>query len=117
MLPANPDVLVSARHQPPSKVLLAFADGRSWTRSFEELELDMTGMKLKTIKASASGDCMEVTSKGNKLVQIDSSALRATVDPVYKDELDRALVALRGPLETLLVTVSGRQQTAKSERR
>jgi hypothetical protein len=102
--------LIRATFLPPSSIEVAFADGHSWTRSFEELELDMTSMKLKTIKASVSGDCMEVTSAGNKLVQIDSSALRATVDPAYKDKLDKALVALRGPLEDLIVTAPKSQK-------
>lgn len=106
----RPDLLVSARYERPSKVLLTFADGLSGTWSFQQLELDMVNMNAATITASASENSMEVRSRWNELVEIDASSLRAMVDPAYKAELDKAFIALRGPLEELIVTAPRRQQ-------
>jgi hypothetical protein len=100
------DQLVSAEYEPRSKVRLAFADGLSGVWSFAQLELDMTNMKLATIKAGASGTSIEVKSKWGENVEIDSSSLRAMIDPAYDAELEAAFLRKRGPLEGLRATAA-----------
>ncbi len=104
MLNGPPDHLASARYEHPGRVVLTFADGLFGVWSFQQLELDMSNMKVATIKASTSGTSMEVTSKWDERVEIDSSSLRAMVDAAYEAELERAFLRLRGPLEGLHVT-------------
>lgn len=106
---ARPDQLTEASPVGASRVFLRFADGRSGTWSFRQLELDMGDMKPATIKASTSGAFMEVRSKRNEKVKIDASSLRAAVDPVYNAELEKAFLAIRGPLEDLIATAPERQ--------
>jgi hypothetical protein len=108
----RPDHLQFAWYEHPFKVRLIFADGHSWIRSFQQLELDMSNMKPETIKASEAGTAMLAKSKRNEWVEIDASALRATVDPAYKAKLDEAFVALRGPLENLIVTAPKKREIA-----
>jgi len=104
----NPERLTSARYEPPSKVHLEFADGLCGTWSFCQLGLDMTHMKLTTIKAAVTGTSLEVKSKWNDDVEIDPSSLRATIDPGYAAKYERAFLAIRGNIDDLVVTAKRR---------
>lgn len=64
----------------------------------------MSGMKVTTIKSSASGEFMEITSKWNEAVEIDAASLRAMIDPSYAAELEKAYLVIRGPIDELVVT-------------
>jgi hypothetical protein len=96
--------LISARYEPRSKIRLTFSDGLSGLWSFGQLELDMTNMKLSTIRVGASGTCIEVTSKWGECVDIDSSSLRAMIDPAFDAKLEAAFLRKRGPIEGLKAT-------------
>ena len=72
-------------------MFLKFADGVEGTWTFSELNLDMSNMKLKTIKASSYGAFVGVTSKLGDDVQLDSSALRVSIDPDYAAEIENRL--------------------------
>jgi hypothetical protein len=100
----RPDRLTAAQYERPSKVRLSFADGLSGVWSFQHLELEMSGMKVTTIKSSASGEFMEITSKWNEAVEIDAASLRAMIDPSYAAELEKAYLVIRGPIDELVVT-------------
>src|SRR5687767_7664946 len=55
---SQPEHLVVAQFVAPSSLSLKFADGLTGTWSFDELRLDMSGMKPETAKAS--GKSVEV---------------------------------------------------------
>ena len=73
----KPDHLIEARYAQRSRLFLRFADGFEGTWSFSRLGLDMSNIKLTTVKASPSGNSVEVKSKCGEDVQLDSSSLRA----------------------------------------
>ena len=103
-----PEQLESAEYKHPSKVRLAFADGLSGVWTFRALELDMSGMKASTLRATASGLAIEVMSKHNKRVEIDAASLRSMIDPAYAAARERELLAIRGPIDDLVVTAKSR---------
>src|SRR5262249_447763 len=67
----SPDYVLEARYISPSQIFLRFADNREGTWTFAELELDMSGMNLNTIRAA--GTAVTVKSKWNDEVAIDAS--------------------------------------------
>jgi hypothetical protein len=73
---ARPERVLEARYVRTSQLFLRFADGLEGTWSFRQLCLDMANMKLTSIKASPSGNCIDVKSKWGDDVQLDSSSLR-----------------------------------------
>jgi hypothetical protein len=97
----HPEQLLSAKFVRPSHIELSFADGLFGTWSFSGLDLDMSNMQVATIRASASGNAVEVKSKRHGDVQLDSSSLRAAIDPAYAATLEASFLALRGPLEAI----------------
>jgi hypothetical protein len=103
----KPDYLAKAKHR-QGRVSLGFADGNYGTYSFQELELNMAGMKLATIRAAADGKHMEVDSNCGETVRIDSQSLRASIDPIYASKLEKVLVSLRGPLNDF-IPIAARQ--------
>lgn len=54
----------------------------------------MSNMKLTSIKASTSGNSIDVKSKWEDDVQLDSSSLRALIDPDYAAAIEKKLDAL-----------------------
>jgi len=90
----RPEHLVHALYVRPSSIELRFADGLAGTWSFRELDLDMANMKLSTIRASCSGNSIEVKSKSGEAVQLDSSWLRSLINPEYAAEIERTLDSL-----------------------
>ena len=91
---ASPERVIEARYVRTSQMFLRFADGLEGTWSFTQLCLDMSNMKLTSIKASASGKSINVISKWGDKVQLDSSSLRALVDPDYAAAIEKRLDAL-----------------------
>lgn len=106
MAKAPADHITHVRFVRPSRLFLRFADGLEGTWSFQELALDMTNMKLTSIKTSVPGTSITVKSKWNETVELDASALRAAVDPQYAAELEQAFLAIRGPLDNLKTTAN-----------
>ena len=91
---ARPERVIEARYVRTSQLFLRFADGLEGTWSFRQLRLDMSNMKLTSIKASASGHVIDVKSKWGDDVQLDTSSLRALVDPDYAAAVEIKLDAL-----------------------
>jgi len=91
---ARPERVLEARYVRTSQLFLRFADGLEGTWSFRQLGLDMSNMKLTSIKASASGKSIEVSSKWGDRVQLDTSSLRALIDPDYAAAIEKRLDAL-----------------------
>jgi hypothetical protein len=104
ILDGPPDRLESAQYEIPSKVRLVFADGRTGVWSFHQLGLNMTNMKPASIKVAASGTCLKIRSRWGANVEIDAFSLRAMIDREYAGELEKAFVALRGPIKDLKTT-------------
>lgn len=91
---ASLDCVIEARCVRTSQMFLRFADGLEGTWSFRQLGLDMSNMKLTSIKASASGKSINVKSRWGDDVQLDSSALRTLIDPDYAAASAKRLDAL-----------------------
>lgn len=90
----GPEHLIEARYVRPAQLFLRFADGLEGTWTFRQLELDMSNMKVTTIKASASGTTVKVKSKWGESVLIDSSSLRVLIDPKYAAKIEKKLNGL-----------------------
>lgn len=88
---AWPDRVLEARYVRPARLLLRFADGFEGTWSFPQLGLDMGNIKCTTVRASASGKFVSVRSKWGDDVQLDPSALRVLIDPVYAAAIEKRL--------------------------
>lgn len=97
----RPDRVVEARYVRTSQLFLRFADGLEGTWTFKKLCLDMSNMKLTSIKASASGDAIDVKSKWGDDVELDASSLRVLIDPEYAAGLEKQIAALQIPTERL----------------
>jgi hypothetical protein len=91
---ARPERVIEARYVRTSQVFLRFADGLEGTWSFSRLCLDMSNMKLTSIKASASGNSIDVKSNWGDQVQLDTSSLRALIDPDNAAAIEKELNAL-----------------------
>lgn len=89
-----PDHVSEARYVPDNRLFVRFADGHYGTWSFETLDLDMSHLKRETIKAATDGTAIEVKSKRGETVLLDTSAIRAQVDPIYAAEMNEILDAL-----------------------
>jgi hypothetical protein len=89
-----PEQLIEARYVRPARLFLHFADGLEGTWTFRQLELDMSNMKVTTIKASASGTIVKVKSKWGENVLLDSSSLRVLIDPEYAEKIEQKLNGL-----------------------
>ena len=87
----RPDHVIEARYVRPAQLFLRFADGVEGTWTFDQLALDLSNMKLTTVKVSSSGNAVEVKSKWGDDVQLDSSSLRTLVDPGYAAAIERKL--------------------------
>jgi hypothetical protein len=85
------DHIAEAHYVRPSQIFLRFADGLEGTWTFSQLDLDMSNMKLTTVKASDSGNSVAVKSKRGEDVQLDSSSLRVLVDPEYARQMEKKL--------------------------
>ena len=85
------DRVAEARFVRPRQMFLRFADGFEGTWSFAQLGLNMSGMKVTTIKAS--DNCVEVKSKCGDDVELDTSWLCALIDPEYAAAIEKKLDA------------------------
>lgn len=99
----RPDLLTSARYQPPSNIHLVFADGLTGAWSFDTLDLETDDLRLESMRASKSGTSIEVENTSGAKIELDSSWLRALVDPAYAAALEKEQLAKRGPLEDLTI--------------
>jgi hypothetical protein len=90
-IPLTIDHIAKARYVRPSRLYLRFADGLEGTWTLEQLDLDMSNMRLSTVKASSAGTYVKVKSRGGEDVQLDSSSLRVLVDPKYAAEIENKL--------------------------
>ena len=97
VLDAQPDRVLEARFVAPAQLFLRFADGFEGTWKFSKLRLNMSGMKLTTIKASASG-AVAVQSRWGDKVLLDAPSLRALVDPQYAVDIEISLNTLAGKI-------------------
>ncbi len=92
------DHVAEAHFVRPGRMRLRFADGLEGTWTFSQLGLNMSNMVATTIKASPSGNYVEVKSKWGEDVQLDSSSLRVMVDPKYAIEIENKLNILAGQI-------------------
>jgi hypothetical protein len=98
---ARQDRILEARYVRTSKMFLQFADGLEGTWTFRQLCLDMSNMKVTSIKASPSGNCIHMKSKWGDDVELDTSSLRALIDPEYAALLEAEIASMRIPSERL----------------
>jgi len=96
-----PDHVTEAGHIPPAQLFLRFADKFFGTWTFQELGLNMANMKPETVRPSASGTAVEITSLDGEDVQLDSSSLRYSVDPKYAAQMDAEVESLLIPSDKL----------------
>lgn len=104
MTPQRPDRIVEARRTDSTHVYLRFADGKSGTWSLKQLELDPTNLDTASIKAGKLGMSLEAKTRRGEKVSLDASWLRAAVDSAFDSKLQEELLAIRGPLNNLIVT-------------
>jgi hypothetical protein len=98
---ARPERVIEARYVRTSQLFLRFADGLEGTWSFRQLCLDMSNMKLTSIKASASGNSIRLKSKLGDDVKLDTSSLRVLIDPEYAARIEAEIASMRIPSERL----------------
>jgi hypothetical protein len=99
----RPDHLTEVRSVNSSRIFLRFADGVQGTWSLPELELDPANLNMAAMKVAQGGTSIRAKTKLGEIVFLDAAWLRAAVDPEYNAELEKELVALRGPLDDLKV--------------
>lgn len=87
----RPDRVMEAKYVRPSRLFLRFIDGLEGTWTFGQLDLDMSNMKLSTVRASDAGNWVEVKSKLGENVKLDSSSLRVLIDPKFAAEIEEKL--------------------------
>jgi hypothetical protein len=80
-------------------MFVRFADGLAGTWSFSTLGLDMSNMKVETIRAPKNGTGISVKSIQNEDLLLDSSMVRYKIDPKYAAMIDHAIAELHLPLE------------------
>ena len=86
--PSEKEQVKEVHFQPPSAIHLVFADGFSGEWKLSELGLDLTNMKLSTIRPTVEKAAIRIQSKWGDDVRIDGSVIRAVVDPVYAKECE-----------------------------
>jgi hypothetical protein len=84
------DQLISARHAEGSCILVRFADGLSGTINVCDLGLDPAELRMAAVRLSVSGTAAEFEDVSGSIVAIDSSILRAQIDPEYARQLEKA---------------------------
>jgi hypothetical protein len=93
-LHAKPDQLKSASHEKNGEIALTFADGHSGRVNLSDLGIDWRRLRMNTIRASLWGSAAEVKDANGKTFDIDSSVLRAWIDPDYAADLEDKLKSL-----------------------
>lgn len=99
--PIQPDHVIHARHTGQSLVVMRFADGFEGTWNFKKLEIDTSSWRMPTIRASDTGDSIEVENQDGDYVYLDASSLRMLVDPNYADLIESKIASLLIPSERL----------------
>ncbi len=94
---ARPERVIEARYVRTSQLFLRFADGLEGTWSFRKLCLDRSNMKVTSIKASPSGNAIHLKSKWGDDVELDTSSLRALIDPEYAARLEVEIASMQIP--------------------
>jgi hypothetical protein len=101
-LPArDPECLLHASFVPPSSVEVRFADGFAGVYQLKSIDVDPAELRLPTIKASASGNALEVQSARGEDLRIDSEAIRILVDAEYAARMDELVKASYVPAAEL----------------
>jgi len=88
------DHLLSVYQAGNSRVYVRFLDGFVGEIDLSELGLDTSRLRIGTIRASSWGGAAEVEDLAWHTVNIDSSVLRAQVDPQYAALLNEAIAEL-----------------------
>lgn len=89
------DHLLSARLTKSKTVRLRFLDGLVGEVGFDALGLDTRKLRVHTVRASSWGGSAQVRDTSGHVVHIDSSVLRALIDPDYAVMLRRAIADLK----------------------
>ena len=89
-----PEHLVFAGHAGGPNVRLRFADGRSATVNLAGIEINVSRLRLNTVRHSPDGSAMEVRDKRGRTIHIDSAVLRSQCDLGYAAELRQAIADL-----------------------
>ena len=79
--------VISARHVSADKIAVAFGDGLTGETNLSRIGVNANNLLLRTLRASADGDSIEVETIAGKTVDIDSSAVRALFDRKHAAEL------------------------------
>jgi hypothetical protein len=90
------DHVVKAARKGPKSIYIEFADGLNGEWSLSQLELSPANLKLDSIKAAPDKTHVIAETKHGETVHLDSSWLRAAIDPVFNADLEASLLALRG---------------------
>jgi hypothetical protein len=89
------DHLLAVHQVGDGQVALRFLDGFVGSLKVADLGLDTSRLRLGTIRAAQSGESAEVEDQSWHTISIDSSVLRAYVDPQYAAILKEAIAELR----------------------
>jgi hypothetical protein len=95
----SPDQLTAASHASVTAVFLQFTDGHKATIDLVDLGIDVSNLRLPTVRASSWGSAVEVEDATGKTVHIDSALLRAYSDPQYAKQLGEAIAATEATQE------------------
>jgi hypothetical protein len=89
------DYLLSVHMTGGSHIALRFLDGKVGELDLADLGLDTSKLRIGTIKASSWGGAAEVEDRNWHTIHIDSSVLRAHIDPQYAALLKEAIADLQ----------------------
>jgi len=84
--------LIGASPLPDGRIRVRFADQFEGIVNLADLELDLALLKMETVRASSWGSAAEVDDLNMRPVHIDSSVLRAHIDPNFAADLQKAIV-------------------------
>jgi hypothetical protein len=91
-LDLSPERLSSAHYiASERRVSLRFFDGLTAMLDLVRLGIDISGLKLGTVRVSSLGSAIEVEDLRGKTIDIDSAVLRSYCDPAYATELRKAI--------------------------
>jgi len=90
-MPENRDHLEEARFVSRRRISLRFGDGKTGTVNLSQHGIDITQLDLETCRASEWGSSAEIETIDGETYDIDSSVLRAWIDPAYAAELEKSI--------------------------
>jgi hypothetical protein len=89
------DHLLAVYYRGDDCIRLRFADGVVKEMSLADIGLDVSRLRLSTVRMASWGGAAEIEDQNHHTIHIDSSVLRAHVDPQYAAILKEAITELQ----------------------